>query len=203
MSDGSTAEYTSCYTFRRWAVDQIRRLHPDAVLISSRTAVERVLAPDATATWDTGARSTLATVSDLATSVGVIGDVPELGQEPADCLTTPGSDLGDCVAHQSQSLARSEAMLRRVAADFHLRYINARALLCSAGRCPAVVDQTVTYGDFGHLSVTWTRLVAGDLWRLWDPALPAPEGRDGDHAVAEGPRTGHGAARDRARGGAF
>jgi hypothetical protein len=197
MTDGSTAEYTSCYTFRRWAVDQIRRLHPDAVLISSRTAVDRVIAPDATTTWDTGARSTLAAVSDLAPSVSVIGDVPELGQEPADCLTTPGSDLGDCVAHQSQALARSEAMLRRVAADLRLRYVNTRALLCSAGRCPVVVDQTVTYGDSGHLSVTWTRLAAGDLWRLWHPALPATKGLHGDPAVAQGPRTGHGAAHGR------
>ncbi|MEI4872631.1 hypothetical protein Q8G47_28300, partial [Klebsiella pneumoniae] len=65
-------------------------------------------------------------------------------------------------------------------------YVDVTRLMCLHGRCPLVVSGTVTYADATHLSVSWTRTLAGPLGRELREAVGSLRGtgraNDGDRA---------------------
>ena len=52
-------------------------------------------------------------------------------------------------------------------------YVDTVDLLCVGGRCPLVVDRTMTFMDYSHVSPAWSAALAGDLDRRYVQALRA------------------------------
>jgi SGNH domain (fused to AT3 domains) len=101
----------------------------------------------------------------------VLADTPDLAFDPVDCLTDPDSRLGDCVGTPHQGLAAANAITRDVSREAGAGYIDTVALLCRHGRCPTVVDQTMTFMDYSHVSPAWSASLADDFGRLYREAL--------------------------------
>lgn len=95
--------------------------------------------------------------------VVVLGDTPDLAFDPVDCLTAPHSRLEDCVGVPHEGLAAANATTRDVALRSGAIYVDTVALLCLHGRCPTVVDQTMTFMDYAHVAPAWAAALADDL----------------------------------------
>ena len=163
----------TCDTFREWSLEQVRALKPDAILISNRVLPPNLDASekDMVSVWEAGVRSTLATMSEIAPTVRIFGDVPRVEVDPGDCLSAKDSTMATCTLPATERSHEGITATRHAAKDAGVKFVNVEPLTCSQFRCPLVVDQTVTYRDDDHISLTWGRRLTGALRDRLD--LPA------------------------------
>ena len=164
--DGGGADFWQCTQFREWAHDQIIRERPELVVIASEATSDRLRpAPGASldATWASGVASTLRRLDGLGARVALVSDTPDFAFDPVECLTAPGSRLDDCVGTVHDGLETANALTRRVALEHGVGFVDAVDLLCVRSRCPLVVDRTMTFWDYSHVSPAWAAALADDF----------------------------------------
>ena len=164
--DGSGADFQQCTAFRGWASAYIARVHPQVVVVGSEATSYRMRPTpglDLHRTWASGVASLLRRLRHDGARVVVLGDTPDLAFDPVDCLTAPHSRLKDCVGAPHKGLAAANATTRDVALRSGAGYVDTVALLCLHGRCPTVVDQTMTFMDYAHVAPAWSAALADDL----------------------------------------
>jgi peptidoglycan/LPS O-acetylase OafA/YrhL len=168
--DGGGADFWQCTRFREWALDYIQDVRPDMVLVGSEATSDRLRsAPglDLAGTWAAGVGRTLERLEQLSGSVVVLADTPDFGFDPVDCLTDPDSRLDDCIGTPHDGLAEANEATRIVAQRTGAGYVDTVGLVCVRGRCPLVVDRTMTFMDDAHVSAAWSAALAPDLERLY------------------------------------
>jgi hypothetical protein len=165
--------YTECDDFRAWATDQIEALQPDLVVLTNRGMPGGMLAdPDEqAAAWGDGVAKTVIAMRERARRVVVLGDVPRVGVDPADCLSALDATVADCTIPEAERSNEANRATEQATRTSGGRYVDMVPFVCAGGACPLAVDQTVTYRDDDHLSVTWAHRIAPDLGRLLE--LPA------------------------------
>ncbi len=165
----------TCDEFREWSVEQVRELKPDVVLLSNRVLPPNLDAEDSelVSVWEHGVRSTLATMSQIAPTVRVFGDVPRVEVDPGDCLSARDSTMATCTLDATPRSAQGIVATRQAAEDAGVPFVDVEPLACAHLRCPLVVDQTVVYRDDDHISLTWGRRLTDDLRQRLD--LPATD----------------------------
>jgi hypothetical protein len=172
--DGGGADFWQCTQFREWAHAYIARERPELVVIASEATSTRLRpAPGLglDSTWAGGVASTLHRLAGLGARVVVLADTPDLAFDPVDCLTAPGSRLSDCVGAPHPGLEAANALTQEVALDGGAGFVDTLELLCVRGRCPLVVDRTMTFWDYSHVSPAWSAALVDDLERLYRRAL--------------------------------
>jgi len=161
----------ACLDWRSWAVDRIRELRPDALVMSGEVPDE-VLDAAGDEVEDSAGRAAvyrdgLATmISDLRSSVGevtVIGDVPGIEDHPVDCLAQRGNDLGDCLWSRSRDSILQLAAARDAATETGSRFVDPTSWFCADGWCPTVIGDLVPYRDEGHVSTQYAVHLADAL----------------------------------------
>ena len=164
--DGGGADFWQCTAFRSWAHDYIADARPEIVVVASEaTSTRNRTAPGLglDATWTGAVDSTLRRLTSLDARVVVLSDTPDLDFDPVDCLTAPGSRLDDCVGSPHAGLEAANGLTRRVALDRGAGFVDTLDLLCVHDRCPLVVDRTLTFWDYSHVSPAWSAALADDL----------------------------------------
>lgn len=161
----------ACLDWRAWAVDQIRELRPD-VLVMSGEVPDEVLDADGEEVEDSAGRADVyrdglvAMISDLRRSVGeiaVIGDVPGIGDHPVDCLAQRGNDLGDCLWPRSRDSQLQLAAASDATMATGSRFIDPTPWFCADGWCPTVIGDLVPYRDEGHVRTEYAVHLADAL----------------------------------------
>jgi hypothetical protein len=149
--------FPECGEFRAWARETIRELEPDAVVLGYRGywAVEPGEGESVEQAWRDGVRPALADLLEVTPDVTVLASLGPLDEDPAACLTADQSDMGTCTDDQAVKEAEANLVTREVADAMGVRYADVTRLVCADGRCPMVVDRTVTHTDKTHVSVTW------------------------------------------------
>ncbi len=168
---GRREPYESCTRFRDWALDQIRTLHPDAIVLADRGLPFNVAAPESEQpdVWAAGVASTLTTMKELAPEVRVIGDVFRIGSDPETCLTEADSTMASCTFEGEARTRLANRLTERAAQAVDVPYVDVEPFTCTTdGRCPVVVDRTVTYRDRDHITRTWGLRIAEELGELLD-----------------------------------
>jgi peptidoglycan/LPS O-acetylase OafA/YrhL len=168
--DGAGADYWECTEFRRWAAAYIARTHPQVVIVGSEATSDRMRAtPGLTLsqTWSAGVSRLVGRLGRNGARVVVLADTPDLTFDPVDCLTAPHSLLEDCVGAPHEGLAAANGLTRAVAGRAGAGFIDTVALVCLSGRCPTVVDRTMTFMDYAHVSPAWSAALAGDFARIF------------------------------------
>ena len=97
--------------------------------------------------------------------VSVIGDVPGLGDDPADCLLRRKATMATCTYGASPFVARHNQATRQAAENTGGHYVDVQDLFCADDRCPAVIGGSVAYIDDNHVSRTYAETLAGQLGR--------------------------------------
>jgi hypothetical protein len=168
-----------CVPFRAWALDKMRSYRPEVIYVSYRSLLEVVPGPGQTdeQAWAEGARSSLQQLTRIAPTVIVIGDITGLPYAPADCLTKPGSTMASCTSEAQDVTTTGNAITRDAAQATGAHFVGVDDLVCQDGQCPLVVGGIVTFHDEGHISQSWSRIVAAELGRRL--GLPSPSGARG------------------------
>ena len=174
VADGAGDDYWQCDEFRDWATDYIDAARPRVVIVGSEATSYRLRStPGLTLeqTWGQGVAELLNHLNDLGARVVVLADTPDLAFDPEDCLTQPGSTLESCVGAPHDGLAVANATTRQVTEQTGTGFLDTVSLLCLRGRCPLVIDRTMTFWDYSHVSPAWSEGLAHDFGRLYGDAL--------------------------------
>lgn len=172
--DGSGAYAWPCTEFRDWAAADIASLAPAVVIVGSEAMSPRMRAApgrDLSETWVDGVSGLVDHLRGDGARVVVLADTPDLSFDPVDCLTSPHSRLQDCIGAPHPGLADANRTTRTAAEEAGAGYVDTVALLCLDGRCPMVVEDTVTYWDYAHVSPEWAAALAPYVTRLVDAQL--------------------------------
>jgi hypothetical protein len=156
-----------CRPFRTWALDQMRRYRPEVIYVSYRSLLEVVPPTGETSeqAWAQGARTSLRRLTRIAPRVVIIGDITGLPYAPADCLTAPNSTMASCASPTQKVTTTGNTITRDAAESSGARFVDVQDLVCADGRCPLAVGGIVTYHDEGHISRSWSMILAAELGR--------------------------------------
>jgi hypothetical protein len=171
IQPNTTVPYTTCVTYRQNVLKNIAKVHPSLVLITGAFKGVEAYVHGATvdlgtwnqvgwsptaageAIWDSGLKSTLATLKPLAGRVAVIGDDAYPLQDQAQCLSEHARDLKDCTAPRSQAIYAThnadEAAIAKTAGD---NYVSVTQWMCTATVCPPVISTYAVYLDSYHIT---------------------------------------------------
>ena len=175
---GSTAPFKACPAFHSWAIRQIKRIHPDLLIISSRPVTGGV--HDSSGRHDDSAtvakdayRGYVDLINQVKPAAGRtvwIRDIPELTEDPGTCLSTHDT-LDSCLFSPDQT--------QQAGADLQMKAAHARGIstidmdnwFCWKHECPTVVGSTITHRDTQHMTTPYAASLAqplGTKLGLWD-----------------------------------
>ncbi len=159
-------EFTACYAWRDWALEQVRVLEPDTVVMSSRAPPPGLVLPAGTTReqqWTDAVAERAAELDALADRVVVGGDVSYLRRDPAVCVGAAANDMGDCTVPVDPESRTFIGATRQAAETAGVDFADLNQLVCLDGLCPMVVDRTVTYHDGQHVGALWAEQVGSEL----------------------------------------
>jgi peptidoglycan/LPS O-acetylase OafA/YrhL len=156
----------SCAAWYRWALAEVRRLHPRAVVLSqtwwSGSAPEGI---------DAISRE-LRDLAQLTPRLAIIEDPPGSGRATLDCLLARNATLGSCAFRVTPDQAAIYSLVRREARAAHAAYVPTLRWFCVQRLCPAVVGTIVTYRDPTHITATYSRQLARPFGAALATATP-------------------------------
>ena len=142
-----------CADWYRRALDHVRRLHPDVVVVSQFWSS---WGPDGVA----AVARELRELAPLAHRLVLVEDPPARDRTAIDCLLARGATLGSCTFRVTPREAASYVAARREARKSGAAYVRTLQWFCVRGRCPTVVGTVVTYRDTTHITSTYASLLA-------------------------------------------
>jgi peptidoglycan/LPS O-acetylase OafA/YrhL len=171
--------YTECDTWRQNALARIAAEKPELVIVSSSRAFQVMVngQPDTAADhpdlWTAGLRKTLATLHQSAANVVLIGDTPRSTADPPSCLSQHLSDATACAVSYADAVDAVQVALQAHAASATgTDFIDPTPWVCSTDPCPAVFGRFLVYRDQGHLTATYARGLANELYAALPPIGP-------------------------------
>ena len=175
--------YTQCADHKDWAIEQVRQLRPELVLVSSSVTMigKQVSEPEGDARyaqWGEGTQRTLTRLRQVAAQVVVLGAPPRAGNVQ-ECVTRLSRPV-DCTERVQDEWRAIRAAESAAAQDAGARYVDPEPWFCVGGRCPAVVGSTPVYTDGRHLTQVYARRLAPHLGAALDAILR--ESREGSRA---------------------
>ena len=141
-----------CNAYYHWALDQIRGLHPDVVLIAGQLMVNT---PEEILGSVTGISMMVDAVKPFAKRVVVIGDPPAQGLNPIDCLLARDATLAKCTWTLTASQISVYTDVARAAHRLGVGFLDTIGWFCFENQCPMVVGDTVTHWDTAHITRTY------------------------------------------------
>lgn len=152
-------EYAECDQWRAWAIDQIAKIEPDLLLITS-AGKGIYLANDGNPTqdgvddaWRTGLGKTLDAVTPHAGRVMVIGDMAYPAQPGIDCLTEHDGDASACNTPVKDAVLATHNQIEQQTAEAHgAQYVDIIPWFCTQETCPAVIGNLTVHRDALHIN---------------------------------------------------
>lgn len=169
---GEDGPYEECDDFNAWAMEQLERLDPDLVVVST-TGASRIWLDgevvSAQATIDRELRRGFAELFDdiapLTRRTTLLVDVPSRSTRPPECLSRRDAGLAACLDRPTARRAAASALSVEVARRAGVGVVRTEQWLCADGECPAVVGDMVVQRDTGHLTTVYSRHLADALGR--------------------------------------
>ncbi|GAA5194110.1 SGNH hydrolase domain-containing protein [Rugosimonospora acidiphila] len=154
---GSAQSYTECQQWRASAIDQINRMRPSLVLLSS-------LYYGNGATDGEWAQAWLSTVNAIRPSGArsiLMDDTPDLrGHSVPDCVSGDPLNIRRCDLPVAQAIhtSRNQAVTGTLTA-VGVKVIDPTPWFCTSSVCPVVIGNTLVYRDGSHVSATYIKLL--------------------------------------------
>ncbi|MDJ0347962.1 acyltransferase family protein [Cryobacterium sp. PH29-G1] len=173
--NASDASAAKCDAHHAWVYDEVARLHPDLVVMSSLAgSIVRLASGNegaaALAEWQTATADTITALRGSTERVAVLSPPPAstalaecktLTSAPADCIYSPSSLYQKVVASEQDAVGQL--------GDF-AQYVNVVPWLCVDDSCPAFIDNTPLFFDGQH----FVREASAQLGPLLAEALFPP-----------------------------
>jgi hypothetical protein len=175
VADLASANYpggqyvSACRAWFTWAFQEVKQLHPAAIIIS--TSYWAAEGAQGGLTW-TGLADEARILSKLAPKVVEVEAPPDLARsrsvlEPNTCLLANGATLGACTGVLTNQDSRVEARLQQLVLAAHISFLATLQYFCADLECPMVIGNTIAWHDAGHISNSYAALlgppIAADL----------------------------------------
>jgi len=156
-----------CGEWHRWALEQIRRLHPTATLLTGSIG-ERPSSETRSAT--TGLIATARALRPLGRLV-VVGDPEGPAFDPRPCVSRPHASLASCMTTWPPSSLTAYDTVARETKRLDIGFLPTRGFVCYRRQCPAVVGRTIVWMDNSHLTGLYSAQLAGPFRGAFTKAL--------------------------------
>ncbi len=154
--------YTECTAFRKFAIQSIKQLHPDIVVMSSEgygpqlVVNGRPTRQGVEAAWATGLARVIDTLKPATRKMIVLGDFAYGAPAGRDCLPTHKDDIRVCNLSRSHAVDETHNQMEQHTAQQHgAQYIATIPWFCTATVCPAVVAGLSTRNDGFHVAPSY------------------------------------------------
>ncbi len=169
-----------CNTWRDLAIQRIRKLNPDAVILSSATGYLDVAHPQVyqtPAAWQAGAHKTSAAFQGSNLPLVFLRDTPWARYNVTECLARAAWNQ----LHSCPALSRAEALNE----DIYRAQVNGLKevspavsidlsdRICGPSRCDLTQGDIIIYRDSGHLTATFLRSLSTGLYNELVRVVPA------------------------------
>ncbi|WP_028278582.1 acyltransferase family protein [Arthrobacter sp. H5] len=157
------APYTECDEWRASALDTIRELAPELIVISNYGRVNPVdKSADTNKQWEAGLKATLEALPEES-KVVIIADTPHHPAPPVSCLSRNVEQAIKCDVNKADALdpALAEAE-RRTALTADAEYIDLTEYMCT-DTCPSIIGDILVYRDAHHITETFSQALAPRL----------------------------------------
>jgi peptidoglycan/LPS O-acetylase OafA/YrhL len=160
--NGQSGEYSQCDQWHSYAIDEINRLRPNVVIVSQ----EYHDAPGARSysgdQWRSGLVKFFSSITVPGVRFDVIGNIPQLPNDPAQCLDANPDDVQACSAPTAKSLNPYGKAEEQAVQSVGGHYVDVIPWFCSA-ICTAVIGNYQIYLDQAHLMGSYAILLGGVL----------------------------------------
>ncbi|RBY87408.1 acyltransferase family protein [Blastococcus sp. TF02A-26] len=158
-----------CPQHQVWALEQVRLIQPDLIIMSSAAnSLVRLLSDNsgdaALAEWRTGLTTMLASLEAMPARMVVLGTPPpgENIQEcmtrfngPQDCVSPIGEETNDFIRVEQETVAQFRGTALQAS------YVDTRSWFCDAAeRCPLFVGTVPIYADGTHMVAPYAERLA-------------------------------------------
>ncbi len=146
------APYTQCEEWKKRALEKIRDLDPELVVLANYGRVQ----PADSSTpleqqWAEGLSSMISQMP-VGAEVVVLADTPQFPVAPASCLSRNLEEADACSVPRDDAIDASRQEVEREVANRHgSHYIDLTSYLCTEA-CPAIIGNVLAYRDEHHLS---------------------------------------------------
>jgi peptidoglycan/LPS O-acetylase OafA/YrhL len=161
-----------CHKWRTDVTKRFKTEQPDIILVANY-AGNYLDSEDATSVdnWAQGLARTIDALPE-GSQVGVIADVPNMGESPAICLSTHLHDAGSCALPRLKALDAAVASAEKETANFgNATYLSLTNYLCGPNACHPIIGNMLTHRDGDHLTATFSRALAQSFMRELEPLL--------------------------------
>jgi peptidoglycan/LPS O-acetylase OafA/YrhL len=143
-----------CHAWYRWAVGQVKVLHPDVTLITGDYGGGRGQSADV----DANAISSLTTtLKRFSKRVVIVGDDAGIDQQPVDCLLARGATMASCTTTWTEDRFSLNDDIAARAELLGVGYVDTSGWFCFEYQCPMVIGQTIAYRDTNHITATYAQ----------------------------------------------
>ena len=160
----------SCRLWYRWAIGQVRLLHPSVALVGG--SIPERQSPAARAATD-GVIAAAGALEPFGPVV-VIGDPEALSQSPADCLLSRHASMASCTTTWPPSSLRLYDLVAARAKHLGFGFLATRGFFCFESECPAVIGHTIAYRDNNHITAAYSAQIADAFRAGFLRALKTP-----------------------------
>jgi peptidoglycan/LPS O-acetylase OafA/YrhL len=154
-SDYVASGHSECAEWYRWALLQIRALHPEVLVLGNYVH----------GAWAVALPTITTAMKQLVPRVILMTDAPGISRIPADCLLQHGATQGTCLWPQTLHSRSALPVLEAIGRDEHVQVVDDIPWFCWHRLCPSVIDATIPYADTAHITEAYSEFLATDLGR--------------------------------------
>ncbi|WP_406459137.1 acyltransferase [Streptomyces sp. NBC_01622] len=157
-------EYSECDSWRQSAFEEIKTLHPEVVVVTSRIRQE---------VTESGAEKAFKVLEASGAKLIYITDTPQPGRNVPDCLATHTDDVPACNPKQDAAIQfpAFRATEQKVAVRHGAEVIDVLPAFCASGVCPTVISHQIVYFDSSHITAGYAKSLAPYLKPTLQKAL--------------------------------
>jgi len=149
------ARTASCVGWHEWARNELKLLHPDAIIFGTAYAWGANVG-GSTARYNVlGLQKETDFLDGFAPKVVVMQDTPYWTSNPVDCLLASGKTVGDCTLDYRRALVALYSHVNAVVKAAGATVVPTVQWFCTATKCPPVIDNTIVYRDTEHVAADY------------------------------------------------
>ena len=147
--------FNACSPWQRFAVQRIRKLHPDLVVLTQEVQSKPGGGSYTPSQWKQGMKQTLARIAGPHTRLVVLGNMPAIDESPADCLAEHPDQVQSCTGVPLTRYKPYNQAEQQAVTAVGGRYIDVTPWFC-ARTCSAVIGRYQPYLNQLHVTAVYS-----------------------------------------------
>jgi peptidoglycan/LPS O-acetylase OafA/YrhL len=148
-------EFTTCDQWHRFALERIRQIQPDVVLITQEDDLGPHQTPYSANRWETAMTKTIGELGVPANRVVILGNIPAFNGQGPQCLALHPDNVQRCSGANSPFVVDANNAEQQAAARSGARYVSVVSWFCSS-KCTDVVGRYDPYWDGYHINADYS-----------------------------------------------